>query len=386
MFKLLFCSLFCAFLASCNSSSSGPTTPEPVRPTYEGDLVKLSREVYEPEDSWYLYDCDVKQKQMVLEISAALEKNKENIIALKKQQLAKNSEAKIITLNGFDFIDWPSNEFPDKWEEERYSWTEIYDIYLKIKDDPNNSNWIYVNSAARSLIFEDQYRIEYSYHPSFSLKYKENILRAYKVAEKCFKDESCTSIVLESSDETWLRQGKYHNYIFENMNSSESFERRRKRLVFLYKDMAYGASRYEVSLNDSIKVEGDTLRVPLDLEILGDDAKVVLDLLEKTWAVHGLNLKINNSKDGFKVYISDTPGERAFVNFTKHFMQLYTPGSFLTVEHEFGHVLGLPDSYYTSFDQRTCEYVDEYNSGDMMSAKGKVLPSHIEQIKKTYGL
>lgn len=67
-------------------------------------------------------------------------------------------------------------------------------------------------------------------------------------------------------------------------------------------------------------------------------------------------------------------------------MQLFNFSRLKTAIHEFGHVIGLTDEYYTSWDTTKCSYVDEYNGGNLMSDSftGKVLPEHWQLIKKTY--
>lgn len=78
------------------------------------------------------------------------------------------------------------------------------------------------------------------------------------------------------------------------------------------------------------------------------------------------------------MHIAENPGERAYVSFARRIMQLFAPARLTTIDHEFGHILGLMDTYYN--------YVDEYNRSDIMSMKGRVLPEHIQSIKAAYGL
>lgn len=386
LLRSLLLSLLFLSLTACNSKSNPPAVA-PTRQTYEGDLNQLSHQIYEQEDPFFLYDCDNRQKQMVYEISAALEENRDKIIALKSELVTNNTNNKIVTLNGFDFIEQTNKVYPDEWVQDRYSWTGIYKTFLQIKDDLKNPKWVYLNSSARSLILEDNKRIDSASHPGFSRANKDSILRVSKILSDCFDDENCTNITLQPDDEAWLRQGKNHSYCLDVLTDDYySFEVKRRKIKFLRNDISYGASRYGFEINDSIKVENGTLIVPLDLEILGEDADTFTDLLENTWGVFDLKLKVINSKDGFKLNISKTPGQRPFVNFNRRVMQLFEPSTLSAAKHEFGHILGLEDTYYTSFDQNTCEYVDDSNAGDIMSDYGQVLPVHIEQIKKAYGL
>lgn len=388
MFKVILLSVVFAFLTSCNSGGSSDNSPEPGRKLFQGDLDKKASEIYGQDNQDYFYDCDKNQRQMVLEISAAVEANRANILTLQKQELSQSTDIQIIKMNGYEFTDRVAREYPDLWEEDRYSWSRLYFLYERIKNDPMNITWIDLNAEARSLILEDGDRINSASHPGFRRGEKDRILRVFEVINTCAQNSDCTSISLDAADEQWLREGVYHSYILNRLSSDDSLKSKRKLIEFLAADIGYGASRHGFRVNQSIKVENGTLIVPLNLEVLGDDAHLFTERLEKTWNVLGLSLKVVNSTEGFTVKISNTPGERAYVSAYDRLMQLFSPTRLTTIDHEFGHILGLRDTYYTSFDQKTCNYVDEYNRGDIMSmsARGKVLPAHIEKIKKAYGL
>ena len=386
MSKIILLSLVFAFLTSCNPGGSSGNSPEPARKLFQGDLDQKASEIYGQKNEDLFYDCDKKQRQMVLEVSAALEANRASILNLQKQLLSQNPNAQIVMMNGYEFVDKKFNEYPDQWEEDRYSWSDLYFTYNAIKNDPTNTLWVSLNADARSLILEDDDRLSSALHPGFRRGEKDRILRVHAVLMDCYNNENCTTISLEASDEKWLREGLYHSYILDRMSSSDSVEAKRARIEFLTETIGYGARRHGFRVNKSIKVENGTLVVPLNLEALGSDAHLFTERLEKTWGTQGLNLKVINSTEGYTVKISNTPGERAYVSHGERLMQLFSPTKLSTVDHEFGHILGLMDTYYTSFDQKTCDYVDEYNRGDIMSAHGKVLPAHIERIKNAYGL
>ena len=51
-----------------------------------------------------------------------------------------------------------------------------------------------------------------------------------------------------------------------------------------------------------------------------------------------------------------------------------------------GHVLGLPDRYFTTWNNETCTYTVEQNTGDLMSSsvKGVVTKDSIEKLQTSY--
>ena len=224
-----------------------------------------------------------------------------------------------------------------------------------------------------------------SMHPGTRRSDKDKILNIFSIIDKCYLNSTCTSLVFSSDEEAWLREGLYHSEVLSKLKNNESFESNRKAIEFLYYDIRWSAQRFGFYKNSTISVQNNVLIIPIDISILALDYQTFIDDLEKTWSVFGLKIKISNSNAGYKVKISNEPGERAYVSHREKLMQLYAPARFSTVEHEFGHIIGLRDTYYTSYDQSTCEYVDDYNEGDIMSdSGGKVLQHHIDKIKQAY--
>ncbi len=389
MKKLLILGQVLLALSSCTPGDGGGSSNAlPVHPEFQGDLTQKAHELFNQDNENFLYSCDRQWKSQILEVASALEGNKQNIIEIRKNNVSKNPDAKVTLLNGYSFIDFgPKVDSMDLWETEPYSWKQVYSLFLQIKNNEMDPKWAAVNSDARSLILEDSDRIIYAKHPGTRRSDKSVILSVFEIIKKCYQSESCISLNLENLvNENWLREGVYHSYILSRFNSSDSFEAKRKRIKFLYGDVGHSAERFGFHKNQLVKTEGNGLIVPLNLAILGNDAHVVTELLQKRWSTLGLDLKVVNSMDGYQVEISNQPGERAYVNHSKKLMQLYSPTPLNTVEHEFGHVLGLVDSYYTSFDQNSCEYIDEFNRADIMSnpSSGNVLQAHIQQIKNSY--
>jgi hypothetical protein len=59
-----------------------------------------------------------------------------------------------------------------------------------------------------------------------------------------------------------------------------------------------------------------------------------------------------------------------------------------TVAHEFGHVLGFADHYYSVWNDRNCYYSQSSGTGDIMSNsdRGLVTARHWEILEKAYPL
>ncbi len=374
-------------LSSCGSNDGGRS--EPARPQFQGDLVEKANSLYSAKNEAWFYTCDFSQKDKVFLLAAAVEANRENIVKIKAELISKSPNVKVITLNGFDFIDLVIKTVqPDVWQKSTYSWAAVYAQYLEIKNDPMSPFWLEINAQVRSLILEDSFRIESLSHPSVRRQSENEILSAFAEIEKCYLDSSCISLNFSPNALSWLKEGPAHRRILSRMNLNDTVENKRADIGFLFADIGWAARRFRVVKNSSVKVDGNTLVVPLDVSILAADSENFIKTIEAAWSGLGLTVKVVNSWDGYTVKIDSTPGERAFVSYDRKLMQLYSPARLTTVNHEFGHVLGLPDTYYTSFNEINCEYIDESNDADIMSTSstGSVLPSHVQKLKDTYGL
>lgn len=122
----------------------------------------------------------------------------------------------------------------------------------------------------------------------------------------------------------------------------------------------------------------------------GDGAKDAIAWIEKVWNVDAdYRIRIEDVKKplaGYAANISREVGGRAYVDREKFTMELFNFGRLRTIPHEFGHILGFADNYFTLWNKKTCGYDVEINPGDLMSdsTAGVVLPEHWEQLKKTY--
>lgn len=128
----------------------------------------------------------------------------------------------------------------------------------------------------------------------------------------------------------------------------------------------------------------------MDLSILEADDRSFINFVESNWNISiDYKIKIVSHKlplPSYLLKIDTIPGGRAFVLHSLKEMHLYNYGYDKTIIHEFGHVLGLRDNYYTYWDPLKCVYVDQFNPADLMSdsSQGTVLNEHWNAIKKAY--
>jgi hypothetical protein len=139
-------------------------------------------------------------------------------------------------------------------------------------------------------------------------------------------------------------------------------------------DMADHEPRFNPYMKQSRVNEEIRINLPLDPGALSEsDREVVKSTIEQVWA--RVNTKVTvewkgRSKilDLFTIlFHSDLIGESANVNHGDRSMNLYPLTRVRSIAHEFGHIIGFDDHYYTVWDDRICSYVQESTESDIMS-------------------
>ncbi len=392
--RAVFFMILVLFLSACTpSGSSTSPAPTPERKIFEGDIYAEAQRIYAEEKN--LYSCDLSLKEKVIEISKAIEENRSIINALAEKRISEQTQEEDVEFyswGGFRFYNRSqASEINDEWEQDNEGWDEAYELFQKIRNDKNNLDWLTLNRLARSLISEDADRIVARIHPGLRRLEAERVERIFSAVDQCEKNPSCVSLNFERNDFYWLMEGLWHSRAYSDINDDKSSsEDRRIPLKWLHDQMQWSLERYQIYFNRFINVKDNELTVPINLKAFGSDAQKIIKIIEESWSQHGLKIKLllSDKPEALEVLVKDLIGERPYVSWEKNQMVLFEPVSLKTLVHEFGHVLGLRDRYYTSFDPKKCAYLYEVNRADIMSGSftGQVLPSHIEQIKKTYGI
>jgi hypothetical protein len=90
------------------------------------------------------------------------------------------------------------------------------------------------------------------------------------------------------------------------------------------------------------------------------------------WQSAGRHVEIDwtttaQNPEAYRFVVEDGVNGRAFVDRQTKTVHLFAGVQTRSIAHEVGHVLGLPDYYYTSWDAGTCRYTDEFNEENLMS-------------------
>jgi len=380
-------------IAACTPSGGGAGgNGDSVRPLYLGDLDKKVNEIYSKENEARMDACDFQWRPKILEISRALEERRDKIAELARKQSASEGVA-LVNLGDFTFVNDIANPAgKDEWKNLLISWSRVANIYQLIKDKPEDPRWIRMNQLARSIVVDDNYRIINGAFYGLSHDSGPKIFAIQAKLVGCQKDAQCTNPDLSTEESNYLSSNPIYNYYINSLRGKKmSFEDKREVLNRFVIRINMNAARFGFSKESRLRVEGDTLVVPLDLSVFGEDgAKHFIEVIETAWnqdPQYKMRVELSNDpKLSYKVQMDPAVGNRAFVNRKDFFMQLFERNSLKTIVHEFGHILGFNDYYFTTWNTTTCAYNYESNEGDVMSSShdGAILPRHWEDLKKVY--
>ncbi len=127
--------------------------------------------------------------------------------------------------------------------------------------------------------------------------------------------------------------------------------------------------------------------VPLNAgDFAGEEAKLQ-KLLESEWSGAGYRVRLEWKKDpSLYTFRINLLSSRSFVNHKKRTLEIANMAWTKTVAHEFGHVLGFADHYYSVWHADHCYYTQETRNADLMSNSdiGQVNTRHWQVLDQAY--
>jgi hypothetical protein len=367
-------------LVSCTSPSENSHHHELPHSPYQGDLEEKLNTIYSKENEFSFEACDVNNRTRILEVAKALEIKRKDIESfIKHQPPAKDNEVG-----------------KDLWSYDSYSWNEAISLYEQIKDQPVNHQWAYLNRLARAIVLDDSGRIVNAYFTQHHRDAGPIFIDIRDKIKDCVTQEQCTNPILSLSQREFLQTNWLFKFYLEELeNAQVDFSKKKDYyLPRFLKRIEIETQSYEFHNNQTIRSEGQSLLVPMDLSVIQEGAPLLTELIEKSWNIDtSIKIKVvptHSSAPHYLLKVDETIGGRAFVFHNNGqdsgYMQLFNLSKLKTIIHEFGHVIGLTDEYYTKWNPQTCEYTNEFNEGNIMSdsTSGKVLQKHWESIKKNY--
>lgn len=397
-FPILFSGvLFASFLQiGCSGNPSRSKTSDGGKPApFTGDLIELVDKLYN-KTIFKLSSCDSENRDRVIVITTALQSKKDEIDALRKSIIGKESETdqgKYTKIGKYSFRKPTKNVTEDKWETTSYdSWIELEQIYNKIKDTNVSKDWIALDSEVRGMMTDENDRMNSGVNYSLGKDSKEKIAQISKALRECLNNSECLAPNFSEDQKNYFAFGYREAELYSNtIDPDKTSSQRRRRLWDLANELETDLDYYRFNRNTTARLDGDTLRVPFNASAFEEAAAQFKDVVESFWnnqTSSSLKLKIElDSKTENIFSLEILPGTgRAYVSPSHKTLNLYNGVKLKTLAHEFGHVIGFTDHYYTTYDWNTCKYNMEFNKGDIMSSSetGQVQAYHWKEILENY--
>tara|TARA_Y100000590_G_scaffold201474_1_gene228963 strand:+ start:3046 stop:4251 length:1206 start_codon:yes stop_codon:yes gene_type:complete len=281
------------------------------------------------------------------------------------------------------------------WKTSFYGWKEIIDLYKKSKETSfdEQAPWVLITLSVRGILIDDLRRL--SGETDYSIQ-RQTLMALPEMNHKmvnCITNENCNQIDWDPKEVSLLRsESNYQSEIEEILRHPAD----KNALVKLQSKFNQNLERVRFRQESGVKrIDENTLEVSLYSEIFGNDRDKAEQLLTHRWKSSELNVQINWLTSPvntlFQIVKDNLLGGRAHVTYNKYSdtdkkMVLSDLSTTNSLDHEFGHILGFPDIYVTSWDEKNCEYKTEVNLADMMSdhTTGDTLPYHWEKLQKNY--
>lgn len=360
----------------------------------EGSIEKVIEQHYSDENNFTLDKCDISQKEIKYKIARALDKRAKEITKM-AQDLPESAS------NYYKFVPMPPTvvrelievpEIKEGWQASNEGWSDIYEYYNLIKDKPMNISWFHLDSWVRGYLVDDEKRIVRRYNYSIDKDSEAPLSEMKSSVKKCIAEESCVSPKFSRATKAFALKFKMYELFIEYFKSTENdFDTKREFLEKFLNWIEFDLSSFGFVKNESLTRKGFEFNLDVDASVFNPSLTQFANYVETIWTNDTYKLKLNFvNKDEFpnvfKVLLGDQAGSRAFVNYGKKIVQLYPLVRTGSIGHEFGHVLGFSDNYYTTWHPKTCEYVTQVRENDVMSdsSAGKVTPEKWQKLLEFY--
>lgn len=255
-----------------------------------------------------------------------------------------------------------------------YGWRDAYDTYSKLeKTDVSKDPIAWTNLAYQvsSLLLKDYSRIVGSSNMYLDQNSGPMVSEIHQFTTRCQEGTCDPSSLSKRATDFILKNPIYSSHWAKIQDQDETA--RAEAIKIFHRQMKRDLSEYSPYRNESVtRVDQTTFELPLDP---GPFVKVkdrLQAVIEDMWKSSKFKVRVRwvEQKDvpGSFIFLLDPKvGPRGYVLTSKKIIQLYGDTLIKTIQHEIGHVLGLPDRYYEVWDPKACRYVYYYNLSSLMS-------------------
>lgn len=325
-------------------------------------------------------DRDVETRQMQLELAQAIDSRTPEIQELTGQIQPDRHwhRASLGPIHVLERVSRP--KFHPGWQKYVTDWKDIYAFYKRIKNKPTDESWLALNSEVRAIILDDQYRLK---GMNFSLDQNSGPLlaSALRPVSECLKDSKCTKPAFSRHDREFLSRFHIYRDWLKTLDQEGEVEKKRKTIQDLHDWVSDDYERYLFRPNTLLKRSSQKeLRISLSPGPFSEVRERLASYIESIWSSEELSIRIDwidpTFPEVFRFIVENAVGGRSWVNKRERLIHIYDEVTIGTLAHEFGHVLGFADHYYTVWNPESCTYTHHLDDSDLMSnsRKGVVTP------------
>lgn len=387
--------MFCACGKSKSGSSVAPAEhfsraiPDQSHHAVTAPFFRKIQEIYSSE---YTEDCDVNRKAQVEEIGAALDE-RQALISQYLDGLPESEKFRRVSF-GPTVIREPRVIPSPKsgWTSEYSSWSAIYDGFQNVKISGTAADWSRLNAQVRSILTDDDYRITYGVNYYLKRDAYPNLRRLHTALTVCAADPRCVAPAYTRNLREFVDGNPYYLYFAKKIESTADAEATRGFIARFNKRLAADLKDCEFHKNDTIlRTSLRELTVPMDSGSFEAVRTELASMIESIWSSPSRHVTVewrnaDPSPDLYKVLLGEHFGGRSYVSYSKKQVMLFPDVRRKSIAHEFGHVLGFSDHYYTTWDPSTCKYTTESREDDIMSDPdtGSVTDEEWSELFKVY--
>ena len=383
--------------AACSSNKDSPFDQRGIAPEGKHDVVKgpLSLAYRSVQDSLYRENCDQKLSDIQSTLIAALDLKSAEIL---EESIAKKDHPdSYIPFSKSYLINNPKKPARKGWQDEPYSWSLANDFYNKHVNDSTPQFWSTLDAYVRSLITDDRKRVVYGYNLSLTHDQVEKLSAMKEIAESCKTDTRCIQPHWSDDQLKIISEVPAYAYYQSALEKSHYFRDQRKYIEKLFDRIESDYNFHHDEYNGMVtqhKVDGkNTFSLPMDNSNLSDNDRSILEgAITSVWnnSANAVNISWKTAVPPMSLFhflFELEPNNRSYVNFPLKEIHLFPYTAIRTIAHEFGHVLGFDDHYYTLWDSEKCEYRAQYNEEDIMSGSdtGDVTDEEWKMLFDQYG-
>lgn len=382
-------------LSGCaKEKSNEPPTPKVTERStvLVGSLTENVTAIHK--EAAYQDPCEEQFRDAQLEIAKVLDAKASEITAFTKKK-SENTAASYrrVRLGSIQVRELVNPVSPKPgWQSYRTTWKTILEEYHAIKGTPVNDYWVQLNADVRGILLDDVDRVVHSYNTYLDKDAGPKIERMAAAIQKCINLQGCVSIDWPIDVSDFLAQQPYYGSYQRGIERKETVAEKRAMMQRFLSYALGDLKNYRFDPTPKMqRMSAGRYSLQVDPGPLEEVSDQLRGYIESVWRSSQEQVSIKwkdarTASDIYRILIGATVGDRAFVTRGNKTITLFSDVRAKSIAHEFGHVMGFNDRYFTVWHPESCEYLIQYNAEDIMSdpSTGVVLKEHWDDLARYY--